>query len=201
MLFILPSILFILFYFTLTKKYELLRRSARYEVRRYPATVSIECNYDKRPEGYDRLASYAGGSNTDGKRLLYYAPTVMTINDEEDSGVRKKRMTWPMIYAIPGIQEESSLKIEALPDSTISRVDKVKKPSRVVAVTRFEIPATEPVVRGYTAQLLNDLKKDNLKPTEAAEKGECIVGQYDALFSLNKRRNEVWVELEEHLWN
>ena len=40
--------------------YELLRRAARYEVRRYPATVVAETTYDQRPEGYDRLGSYAG---------------------------------------------------------------------------------------------------------------------------------------------
>ena len=40
--------------------YELLRRASRYEVRRYPATVVAETTYDQRPEGYDRLGSYAG---------------------------------------------------------------------------------------------------------------------------------------------
>jgi hypothetical protein len=40
--------------------YQLLRRSPLYEVRRYPATVNIETPYAQRPEGYDRLGSYAG---------------------------------------------------------------------------------------------------------------------------------------------
>lgn len=76
----------------------------------------------------------------------------------------------------------------------------MSKPGRVVAVTRFDVAATEPVVRGYTKQLISQIKADNLVPSAASQQGECIIGQYDALFSINKRRNEVWVELEDHPW-
>ena len=30
--------------------------------------------------------------------------------------------------------------------------------------------------------------------------GDCLIGQFDAIFSLNKRRNEVWVPLATHPW-
>lgn len=77
----------------------------------------------------------------------------------------------------------------------------IDKPSRVIAVTKFEVAATEPVVRGYTKQLLSQLQCDNLQPShEALVTGVCIIAQYDALFSINKRRNEVWVELIDHPW-
>lgn len=59
--------------------YELLRRSDRYEVRRYPSYWSCQTEYDQRPEGYDRLASYVGGSNTLSKRLTNFAPTIMEV--------------------------------------------------------------------------------------------------------------------------
>jgi hypothetical protein len=62
--------------------------------------------------------------------------------------------------------------------------------------------ATEPVVRGYTKQLIADITADGILASESASGGsEYIVGQYDALFSLNKRRVEVWVPLVKHPWN
>ena len=36
--------------------YELLRRAKRYEVRRYPATIVAETEYDQRPVGYDLVS-------------------------------------------------------------------------------------------------------------------------------------------------
>jgi hypothetical protein len=180
--------------------YELLRRAERYEVRRYPATLFAETTYDQRPEGYDRLGSYAGGSNAEGKRIPYYAPTLMTISGVKDEG-RKKTMMWPMMFSLPG-EDASTLTPSKLPEPTINKVNFVTRPEIVVAVTRFDLAATEPVVRGYKGQLLGDIKRDNLTPAEGFEgaTGDCIVGQFDALFSLNKRRVEVWVELADHPW-
>eukprot|EP01038_Epipyxis_sp_PR26KG_P014416 gene14416-19347_t len=173
--------------------YELLRRSKLYEVRRYPAFLGIETAYEQRPEGYDRLGSYCGGSNVNDEKVKYFSPTIMRINDI--NGKREKKMSWPMAFVTPG---ESITKI--LPEPTINKINFADYPSKVIAVTRFEVAATEPVVRGYTKQLLNSLKSDDLLPCSAAEEGECIVVQFDALFSINKRRNEVWVELDDHPW-
>jgi hypothetical protein len=88
-----------------------------------------------------------------------------------------------------------------------SRVSFVETPEVVVAVSRFEMAATEPVVKGYTLRLLQDLEQDGMKAVKATEDGDdgrggdvLTVAQFDALFSLNKRRNEVWLELKEHPW-
>lgn len=177
--------------------YELLRRGKRYEVRRYPALTVAETPYSQRPEGYDRLGSYAGGSNELESKLPFFSPTIMVIKDGPD-GVRSKRMTWPLAYALPGT---SALEPSTFPNPTIPKIVLKNRPSTVFAVSRFSIAATEPVVRGYTGQLLKDIEADGLKATSASKDGgECVVGQYDALFSLNKRRVEVWVELEDHPW-
>ena len=176
--------------------YELLRRAKRYEVRRYPETTVAETLYDQRPEGYDRLGSFAGGSNEKSAKLQFFSPTLMTVNDAD--GKRSKVMSWPLAFAPPGgtAPEPSSI-----PSPTISKVNIKNMPSAVFAVSRFEIAATEPVVRGYTKQLLQDLSMDGLVASETAKLGnQYIVGQYDALFSLNKRRVEVWVKLESHPW-
>lgn len=176
--------------------FELLRRGNNYEVRRYPPTLNIETVYEKRPEGYDRLGSYAGGSNEAGKRLKFFAPTLMKINDKE--GERRKFMTWPMAFAMPGTTLPEIKTV--LPPPTIGKVKLIQKPGVVVAVTRFEAAATEPIARGYTNQLLSFVRADGMVPSDVYDNGQVIVAQYDALFSLNKRRNEVWVVLKEHPW-
>ena len=176
--------------------YELLRRAKQYEIRRYPATTVAQTKYDQRPEGYDRLGSYAGGSNENQAKLEFFSPTIMKIVDVD--GVRSKVMTWPLAFAPPGGESPDP---SVFPDPTIPRIIVTKSPSVVVAVRRFEIAATEPVVKAYTSQLLKDLESDGLVPSPAAKNGEeYFVGQYDALFSLNKRRVEVWVQLDRHPW-
>ena len=176
--------------------YELLRRGSRYEVRRYPSSIVAETIYDQRPEGYDRLGSYAGGSNVGDKRVQYFSPTLMRIKDDEE-GKRVKTMSWPLKYSFPGKPLPPT---STLPEPTIPRVNILERPGLVVAVTRFELAATEPIVRGFTGQLLSDVKEDGMSATLACQTGDVIVGQFDAIFSLNKRRNEVWVELDDHPW-
>ena len=68
------------------------------------------------------------------------------------------------------------------------------------AVVRFEVPVTEVVARGFTSNLIKFVTADGMRPTASAYDGMCHIGQYEALFSLNKRRNEAWIELEEHPW-
>ena len=175
--------------------YELLRRGKEYDVRRYPKHIVAETTYDQRPEGYDRLGSYVQGSNEEDAKITYYSPTVMRINDEE--GKRVKRMTWPLSFVAPGGELPAT---DSFPEPNVAKIKVKESESVTVAVLRFEVPATEPVVRGYTGNLIKYCEDDGITVTANAKEGECQIGQYDALFSLNKRRNEVWVELEEHPW-
>ena len=123
--------------------YELLRRARRYEVRRYPEITVAETVYTKRPEGYDRLGSYTGGSNENASKLDFFSPALMTIKDVEGGG-RSKVMMWPLSFAAPG---KTSKDPSVFPNPTLPKVVLKKVPSKVVAVRRFEMAATEPVVR------------------------------------------------------
>merc|ERR1719163_2606142 len=69
-------------------------------------------------------------------------------------------------------------------------------PSIVVGVKSFAEPTTEPIVRGYATLLRRALQRDNLKPG-GNEEEEFRLAQFDALNSLNARRSEVWIELDE----
>ena len=184
--------------------YELLRRHPMYEVKRYPNALVAQTRYSQRPEGYDRLGSYAGGSNVGAERVSFFTPTLMSIRDDE--GKREKLMTWPLKFAIPG---ENLPDVGTFPEPTIGEVDLFDTSTRssgpfgrTYAILRFEKAATEEIVRGFTRELLRDIQADGLKPvkSQSSVNGDCIVAQFDALFSLNKRRNEIWIELEEHDW-
>ena len=129
------------------------------------------------------------------------------MNIRDEAGKREKLMTWPMKFAIPGeaLPDPST----ALPEPTINNVDRCdtsvdgKGPfGKTYAILRFERAATEPVCRGFSRELLRDIKADGLVPvdSQSTPEGEIIAAQFDALFSLNKRRNEIWIELEDHDW-
>lgn len=179
-------------------------------MRRYPDTVHAETFYQQRPEGYDRIGSYVSGSNSAGVKLPYFTPTLMRIppvlytinNDSDTTGqLRGKIMSWPLSYHNVGAEKDSFSSINSThPASRIPGVLLRTHPSTVVAVLRFSVPATEVVVMGYTSNLLLYVQRDGLVPSAAALAGECVIAQYDALFSLNKRRNEVWVKLDGHVW-
>ena len=178
--------------------YELLRRAKTYEVRRYPAYLGIETEYDQRPEGYDRLNFYCKGSNTEGNaNIPYYSPTIMEV--EDTATTRSKKMTWPLLFAAPGTSP-SDMK---LPEPSNQNIRLVERSAQIVAVATFQVPATEANVRGYSNQLKRDVERDGIKlstsyPVDTLNK--FTVCQYDALFSLNKRRNEVWLEVGLHPW-
>ena len=64
-------------------------------------------------------------------------------------------------------------------------------------------PAPQPVLRPCRDERgvlpLQALRRDGLTPGGNSEE-EFRLAQFDALNSLNTRRSEVWVTLEEHLW-
>ena len=122
----------------------------------------------------------------------------MKISGQTTDSTREKYMSWPLVYDIPGVTPLPPT--DQYPTPTIPSIRLVRQDSIVVAVCRFDVAATEVNARGFTEQLRKDIIADGLRNTAGVDMGEVIVGQYDALFSLNKRRNEVWVELEDHPW-
>lgn len=59
----------------------------------------------------------------------------------------------------------------------------------------------EPVVRKADRELRNFLKRDGLVPSEDSD-GMVQFAQYDAIFSMGRRRGEVWIDLGDdgHPW-
>eukprot|EP00566_Odontella_aurita_P010206 CAMPEP_0113552950 /NCGR_PEP_ID=MMETSP0015_2-20120614/15344_1 /TAXON_ID=2838 /ORGANISM="Odontella" /LENGTH=430 /DNA_ID=CAMNT_0000453969 /DNA_START=178 /DNA_END=1470 /DNA_ORIENTATION=- /assembly_acc=CAM_ASM_000160 len=175
--------------------YSLLRRGDGYEVRKYPAYSGVKLPYNRRDEGFGSLGAFTKGMNP-------LAPALMEV---ESSDTSDKYMTWPLSFAPPGADSSSS----ALPPAPSDAVEKagegqwrtvrvVRVAETVVAVREFNDASMEPVVRKADRELRECLRRDGLVPV-----GEQVkFAQYDAIFSMGKRRGEVWIDLEEggHPW-
>lgn len=127
------------------------------------------------------------------------APAVMDVPSDS---TRSKTMLWPLDFAKAG--EETP------PDLSGEMVEKAKKyqtciletvPATVVAVGSFADASTEPVVRGANARLKQALERDGITVPEAGD--NVKFAQYDAIYTLGKRRGEVWIELADgcHPWS
>mmetsp|Transcript_21802 Transcript_21802/g.65345 ORF Transcript_21802/g.65345 Transcript_21802/m.65345 type:complete len:360 (+) Transcript_21802:152-1231(+) len=165
--------------------YELLRRAEGYAVRRYPAVAVAEVAYEARPEGYDVLGSFCGGFNEAKEKLTPFLPSIITV---PRSGGAAKTMTWPV-----------SLDTKALPGSKIVK-SRIANAVTVACLT-FPQAATEEAVRYYARELEKKLAADGLEPAPGHD-DNYVVAQYDAIFSVGDRRNEIWIPLADgHPWD
>lgn len=96
--------------------YVLLRRSAGYEVRRYPQHVAVQTSYFQRIDAFGTLGAYTNGANEAQEELEPYVPSLMSVPQDDrpmqqirdDSldlvpSAEAKVMRWPM--AVPAMRE------------------------------------------------------------------------------------------------
>merc|ERR1712087_345249 len=71
--------------------------------------------------------------------------------------------------------------------------------SQVMAVGYFADASMEPVVRMADRKLRECLERDGLVPESTGDGSEdgVMFAQYDAIFSMGKRRGEVWIPLKD----
>lgn len=132
------------------------------------------------------------------------SPAVMEVIST-GSSKRKKTMSWPLYYQTPGKLKEEELtsflqkaSINAEPSVTIKTV-----PEQVVAVKTFDDALTEAAVRANDQELRRSLQRDGLVVADKYVPNDFLCfAQYDAVYSLGKRRSEVWITLKEngHPW-
>lgn len=129
------------------------------------------------------------------------APSIQEVPNDDSVD---KTMSWPLTFAAPG--EVSPKKVQQ------SIVDKVKDPiwsvceietipSRVVAIGTYADASVGPIVRRADRQLREACRRDGIQISESTA-DSVKFAQYDAIYSLGKRRGEVWIELEDggHPW-
>jgi len=170
--------------------YILLRRAKYYSVRKYPKTRVARTTYLARPDAYDRLGRYAREAG-----VSPMVPAILRIPKDESSN-ENKTMSWPVTFLCPG--EANPAEIPE-PDFESTYVTTEVDDGVVVAVIEFPEEATPRNVDANAKFLEAAVARDGLVVKEQS-KGQYTIAQYNALFSLQKRRNEVWVELEKHDW-
>lgn len=173
--------------------YQLLRRGKDYEVRRYPSYNAATIPYDRRDEGYDLLATVTKG-------IEPLTPAIMQVPNDNNS---QKTMSWPLNFAPPGSSSpppvpKSVAETAQQPVWKDCQVGTVA--SKVVAVGTFADASVAPVVRKADAKLRAALQRDGIRVSKDSDSVQFA--QYDAIFTLGKRRGEVWIELEDgaHPW-
>ncbi len=168
--------------------YQLLRRGKDYEIRRYPAYTACKIPYDRRDEGYDVLASITRG-------IEPLAPSMMVVPDDDS----QKTMSWPLAYAPPGESAPGSIPqsiLDRSKEAIWSDCEIETVGSKVVAVGSFSDATVAPIVRKADKKLRESLKRDGIVPPSGSD--SCVqFAQYDAIFSLGKRRGEVWIEIDD----
>lgn len=172
--------------------YQLLRRGKGYEVRRYPSFTAVQIPYDRRDDGFLELGSFTRG-------LDPLAPALMTVSTSDKS----KNMLWPLRFASPGekIPQKDPKIFAKAQDPEWRGFEIVTIPERVVAVGSFSDASMEPIVRKADRLLREACQRDGLKVDDSS-KAELRFAQYDAIFSMGKRRGEVWIDLADggHPW-
>ena len=175
--------------------YSLLRRGKGYEIRRYPSYHLATIQYDRRDEGYDLLATITKG-------IQPLAPAIMEVPTEAENKTTTtpKRMSWPISYAAPGQSVPPPV-----PDQIVEKLQDplwgngctvTTRPSTVVAVGSFSDASVAPVVNKADTALRHACTRDGIT-IPATSASSVKFAQYDAIFSLGKRRGEVWIDLEE----
>jgi hypothetical protein len=169
--------------------YQLLRRGDGYEVRRYPSYTGVKLPYKRRDEGFGSLGAFTKGMSP-------LSPALMDVQKDD---VSDKYMMWPLTFARPGdngppVPGEAMEKAGQGQWRTM-KVENVS--SKVVAVREFSDASMEPVVRKADRELRELLQRDGLRPREDSE-DFVRFAQYDAIFSMGKRRGEVWIDLADN---
>lgn len=167
-----------------TPKFEILKRTASYEVRKYSPFIVVEGSADKLSgsAGFNDVTGYIFGKNSKMEKIPMTTPVFTEASDAEFSKVSIK-------VCLPLDKDLSSL-----PDPNAETISLKKMEEGIAAVLKFSGKPTEDVVREKEKLLRSSLIRDGLKP-----KTGCMLARYNDpgrtwSFVL---RNEVLIWLEE----
>lgn len=175
--------------------YQLLRRGDGYEVRRYPAFTGATTPYERRDLGFEALGTFTKGIGALG-------PSLMDVQRSENKN--EKLMLWPLTYTLP-TESEPPVPVEAIEKAAgggrWSTMEVINVGAKVVAVLEYTDASMEPVVRKADRELREILDRDSLKPSKDSV-DILRFAQYDAVYSMGRRRGEVWIDLADggHPW-
>ena len=128
------------------------------------------------------------------------APAILEVPNDDS----QKFMSWPLVYAAPGEASPPAVKkqvLDKLKEPLWEDCEILTIPSKVVAVGSYSDASVAPIVRKADRELRAACQRDGIK-IPSWTSSSVKFAQYDAIFSLGKRRGEVWIELEDggHPW-
>jgi hypothetical protein len=182
-------------------KYDLLEKSAAFQLRQYPplviAEVLVEGNLDEiSGKGFRLIADYIFGNNKaktgQREKIAMTAPVTVEPLSEKIAmtapvTVQQNSGKWRMHFVMP-----ADYTLENLPVPNNPQVNLRELPARKVAVITFSGIASETKSAKKTEELLAWMGNKNLKPISSPE-----LARYNPPWTLPfMRRNEVMVEFE-----
>lgn len=166
-----------------TPKYQILRRAAMYEVRKYDSFVVVETEAEKMSgsSGFNAVAGYIFGKNSSSEKIPMTTPVLNQAFNSEMSKVSVQ-------IVLPSEKDISSL---PAPNQDGIKLRKVE--GGIAAVVKFSGKPTEDVVQEKEKALRPTLIRDGLQP-----KSGCLLARYnDPGRTWNFiMRNEVLIWLE-----
>ncbi|KAF7135995.1 hypothetical protein RHSIM_Rhsim08G0067400 [Rhododendron simsii] len=170
-------------------KYQILKRTANYEVRKYSPFVVVETDGDKLSgsAGFNAVTGYIFGKNSTKEKIPMTTPVFTQAVDSEMSKISIQ-------VVLPSEKEMTSL---PAPDEEKAKLRKVE--GGIAAVSKFSGKPTEDVVREKEKSLRSSLIKDGLRP----ETG-CLLARYNdpgrtksfMMYAANFRSFRPWIKLE-----
>ncbi|XVE70390.1 hypothetical protein DITRI_Ditri10aG0068800 [Diplodiscus trichospermus] len=147
-----------------TPRYQILKRTANYEVRKYTPFIVVETKGDKLSgsTGFNAVAGYIFGKNSTMEKIPMTTPVFTQALDPEFSDVSIQ-------IVLPSEKDISSL-----PDPSQETVNLRKVEGGVAAALKFSGKPTEDVVGEKEEALRSSLIRDGLKP-----KMGCLLARYN----------------------
>ncbi|KAK5829831.1 hypothetical protein PVK06_013624 [Gossypium arboreum] len=147
-----------------TPRYQILKRTANYEVRKYEPFIVVETIGEKLSgsNGFNAVAGYIFGKNSTTEKIPMTTPVFTQALDPELSDVSIQ-------IVLPSEKDISSL-----PDPSQETVKLRKVEGEVAAALKFSGKPTEDVVREKEKALRSNLMKDGLKPRMG-----CMLARYN----------------------
>ncbi|KAK1265168.1 hypothetical protein QJS04_geneDACA021360 [Acorus gramineus] len=167
-----------------TPKYQILKKTADYEVRKYAPYIVVETKGDKLSgsAGFNDVAGYIFGKNSSTEKIAMTTPVLTQASDHGSYNVSIQ-------IVLP-----SEKNLGNLPEPNQEALSLRKVEGGIAAVSRFSGKPTEDIVQEKEAKLRAALLRDNLKPREG-----CLFARYNdpgRTWSFIMR-NEVLIWLED----
>ncbi|KAG8372660.1 hypothetical protein BUALT_Bualt12G0089700 [Buddleja alternifolia] len=173
-----------------TPKYQILKRTASYEVRKYEPFIVVETNGEKLSGsgGFNSVAGYIFGKNSAAEKIPMTTPVFTQAFDPEISKVSIQ-------IVLPSGKDMSRFTLISLPAPNEEEIRLRKVEGGIAAVSKFSGKPIEDIVREKEKALRSTLIKDGLRPQAG-----CLLARYNdpgRTWSFTMR-NEVLIWLEEY---